>query len=290
MPHKPPLSLCNEDIALLQDVLLYYSKNGGYENNRRAAKTLFDKIADDVPRFPCYVLAWPGVTSEELAPVLSDDSAEFEPAGERNPGGMLQIGYTAEGEVLINLPRDMTGHIAFTPMQAEALAMILQKQARFARLGQNGQECPECANPVEHLRGRVCTSAGCPMVEAGICKGRNGLQEPEALRVLTGCAACDRGDFSMGHADHCSKKSVPDQTGYQQPGPIRTCPVCKGTGDKGNPTRGFVLCNECDGTGEVLSDIPAHVRHMLARLERVEASADKTANEASMRANGIIPD
>ena len=288
MPHKPPLSLCNEDIALLQDVLLYYSKNGGYENNRRAAKTLFDKIADDVPRFPCYVLAWPGVTSEELAPVLSDDSAEFKPAGERNPGGMLQIGYTAEGEVLINLPRDMTGHIAFTPMQAEVFGGIMRKQARFARLAQNGQECPECANPVEHLRGRVCTSPGCPLVEAGVCRGRNGLNTPAPETVAK----------------------------YAEPGPVRACPVCRGSGQTEYPL-GMETCRECRGLRQVfvvpseqtvslLSDaltlwkagqpdkaIPALVlivSRLDERLAALTSDHNRTANEASMRANGIIPD
>lgn len=50
----------------------------------------------------------------------------------RNPAGELHVGANDRGEVVINLPHDMTGHICFTPHQARHLAVVLLRQAAAA--------------------------------------------------------------------------------------------------------------------------------------------------------------
>ena len=336
MPHRPPLSLTVADVDLIRSALKFYAARwtSAAANRPAGLAPLRQALETEVPVFPCYILAWPGVTAEELAPVVHDDSENLTPEGPRNGMGFLAVGTTDAGEVVINLPRDMTGHIAFTADQAEYLGSILHKQAEAARaMKVPPLECPDCGTKTGDILNGVCTSDGCPMVKLGLCVASRGDKLPPR-----GCAACDRGDFTIGHADNCpvvilrkmadrtaARIAAEDSTagetklarGYSAPGAVRICPVCKGTGDKGNPTRGFVLCNECDGTGEVLTHIPAHVKHMLgrvlpefeagrparamalltsvvgnifARLGKVEDTSTRTANEASMRANGIIPD
>lgn len=49
-----------------------------------------------------------------------------------NGPGRLEVGANDKGEVVINLPRDMTGHICFTPHQARHLAVVLIRQAAAA--------------------------------------------------------------------------------------------------------------------------------------------------------------
>ncbi len=46
--------------------------------------------------------------------------------------GFLEVGTDDRGEVILNLDRDRTGHITFSPIQARALANSLFKQARIA--------------------------------------------------------------------------------------------------------------------------------------------------------------
>ncbi len=43
--------------------------------------------------------------------------------------GNLLIGPNDQGEIVMNLPRDMTGHIVFSPNQARELAEIMLHQA-----------------------------------------------------------------------------------------------------------------------------------------------------------------
>lgn len=43
--------------------------------------------------------------------------------------GYLEVGINERGEVVINLDKDRTGHIVFTPNQARSLAAMLIKQA-----------------------------------------------------------------------------------------------------------------------------------------------------------------
>lgn len=44
-------------------------------------------------------------------------------------GGTLEVGTNERGEVVINLPHDMTGHIVFSPDQARTLAATLLEMA-----------------------------------------------------------------------------------------------------------------------------------------------------------------
>lgn len=46
--------------------------------------------------------------------------------------GFLKIGTNGKGEVVINLDKDRTGHIIFSPAQASALAMVLRRKANEA--------------------------------------------------------------------------------------------------------------------------------------------------------------
>lgn len=46
--------------------------------------------------------------------------------------GTLEIGTNEQGEVVINLDKDRTGHIIFSPRQARALAAALFRQAEEA--------------------------------------------------------------------------------------------------------------------------------------------------------------
>lgn len=50
----------------------------------------------------------------------------------RNGPGELHVGANDKGEVVINLPCDMTGHIVFSPSQARHLAVVLIRQAAAA--------------------------------------------------------------------------------------------------------------------------------------------------------------
>lgn len=73
-----------------------------------------------------------------IAPEIVEAKAALEEASGMNGPGVLEIGIDPSGQVLINLPRDMTGHLAFTPEQADGLAETLRKQAakaRHARVG-----------------------------------------------------------------------------------------------------------------------------------------------------------
>jgi hypothetical protein len=47
-------------------------------------------------------------------------------------GGFLQVGINHDGEVVVNLDHDRTGHIVFSPAQARAFARLLQAKAQEA--------------------------------------------------------------------------------------------------------------------------------------------------------------
>jgi hypothetical protein len=49
--------------------------------------------------------------------------------GPNNGSGFLEVGADYQGQVVINLPRDMTGHICFTPDQARHLSELLTRKA-----------------------------------------------------------------------------------------------------------------------------------------------------------------
>ncbi len=49
-----------------------------------------------------------------------------------NGPGFLEVGINNRCDVVINLPRDMTGHIAFSPNEARALGNLMIKKAAEA--------------------------------------------------------------------------------------------------------------------------------------------------------------
>lgn len=52
----------------------------------------------------------------------------------RNGPGKLEVGLNEQGtEVIINLPKDMTGHIVFSLPEAANLARILMQKIKEAR-------------------------------------------------------------------------------------------------------------------------------------------------------------
>lgn len=57
-----------------------------------------------------------------VAPVAPGDKVD----------GYLAVGVNDDGEVVINLDHDRTGHIVFSPTQARNLAHLLLKQADIA--------------------------------------------------------------------------------------------------------------------------------------------------------------
>ena len=68
-----------------------------------------------------------------------DDALEeregFVPLGTNNGPGTLEVGTNDKGEVVINLPKDITGHIVFSVGQARELALVLYRHwlRRFDR-------------------------------------------------------------------------------------------------------------------------------------------------------------
>lgn len=64
--------------------------------------------------------------AENLAQVI----AALEPPG--NGPGVLEVGANDQGEVVVNLPRDMTGHIVFSVQQAHDFAHTVVRQALAA--------------------------------------------------------------------------------------------------------------------------------------------------------------
>jgi hypothetical protein len=59
-----------------------------------------------------------------------------------NGPGALEIGTNERGEVVMNLPRDMTGHIVFSPDEAEHLSTLMARQAVAARESAARQQPP----------------------------------------------------------------------------------------------------------------------------------------------------
>lgn len=47
----------------------------------------------------------------------------------RNPPGSLMVGTNGNGEVVVNLDQDRTGHIIYSPAQARQFASLLCKKA-----------------------------------------------------------------------------------------------------------------------------------------------------------------
>lgn len=80
-----------------------------------------------------------------------------------NGAGILEVGTNDAHEVVINLPRDMTGHIVFSTQQARALAVTLEQKAveadRARRIADDAKRMAS-APPVD--RTRLCTTSGEP--------------------------------------------------------------------------------------------------------------------------------
>lgn len=55
------------------------------------------------------------------------------------PEGFLEVGHNDKGEVVVNLPHDMTGHIVFSPGQAISLSQLLLKRALLLNEAQGVQ-------------------------------------------------------------------------------------------------------------------------------------------------------
>jgi hypothetical protein len=84
-----------------------------------------------------------------------------------NGSGALEVGTNDKHEVVINLPRDMTGHIVFSVEQARALASALNSQAFAAEVEQRkALEAERIANVPPVDRSALCTTDGRPPAEA----------------------------------------------------------------------------------------------------------------------------
>lgn len=78
-----------------------------------------------------------------------------------NGSGVLEVGTNHKHEVVINLPRDMTGHIVFSFQQARALASSLNSQAFVAEVEQRkAADAERIANLPPVDRTALCTTSG----------------------------------------------------------------------------------------------------------------------------------
>ena len=78
-----------------------------------------------------------------------------------NGPGFLEVGTNDKHEVVINLPRDMTGHIVFSVEQARALSVTLMAKAREIELAQReAAELERIANVPPVDRSKLCTTDG----------------------------------------------------------------------------------------------------------------------------------
>ena len=87
-----------------------------------------------------------------------------------NGPGTLQVGVNDAYDVVINLPRDMTGHIVFSPFEARALADVLLRQAVEAERAHSAKlEADRFASAPPVDRSKTCTTSGEPVdqVRAG---------------------------------------------------------------------------------------------------------------------------
>jgi hypothetical protein len=83
-----------------------------------------------------------------------------------NGAGMLEVGTNEKHEVVINLPRDMTGHIVFSVEQARMLASTLNSQAFMAEVEhRKATEAERIANLPPVDRTALCTTNGKPPEE-----------------------------------------------------------------------------------------------------------------------------
>jgi hypothetical protein len=106
-----------------------------------------------------------------------------------NGHGTLYVGTNDKHEVVINLPRDMTGHIVFSVEQAKGLAATLTRKAREAQKAQRDAADAEAdrirklqwgtAPPVD--RAALCTTDGRPVAEARASQTNDTGQHPSYI-------------------------------------------------------------------------------------------------------------
>lgn len=78
-----------------------------------------------------------------------------------NGHGVLEVGTNEMHEVVINLPRDMTGHIVFSPQQARALADTLLRKVHDAESAHRAElEAKRRAEVPPVDRSALCTTDG----------------------------------------------------------------------------------------------------------------------------------
>jgi len=78
-----------------------------------------------------------------------------------NGSGFLEVGTNDKHEVVINLPRDMTGHIVFSAEQADALARTLAAKAREVEAERRkAAEAARIASVPPADRSKLCTTDG----------------------------------------------------------------------------------------------------------------------------------
>lgn len=83
-----------------------------------------------------------------------------------NGPGSLEVGTNDAHEVVVNLPRDMTGHIVFSPQQARSLADTLLRKAVDAERAHREQlETARVAALPTVDRSKLCTTNGKPVDE-----------------------------------------------------------------------------------------------------------------------------
>jgi hypothetical protein len=83
-----------------------------------------------------------------------------------NGSGYLEVGTNEAHEVVVNLPRDMTGHVVFSPEQARDLAKTLTGRAADAdRARMLALEAERMASAPPVDRSQTCTTSGEPVAK-----------------------------------------------------------------------------------------------------------------------------
>jgi hypothetical protein len=99
-----------------------------------------------------------------------------------NGPGILEVGTNDKNEVVINLPRDMTGHIVFSVEQARALASSLNSQAFVAEVERRKvADAARIANLPPVDRSNLCTTDGRSVADARASQTNETGQHPSYI-------------------------------------------------------------------------------------------------------------
>jgi len=99
-----------------------------------------------------------------------------------NGSGTLEVGTNAMHEVVINLPRDTTGHIVFSPTQARDLANSLVRKAQDAETAHRAEvEAKRLENVPPVDRSKLCTTDGRSVAEARASQTNETGQHPSYI-------------------------------------------------------------------------------------------------------------